>query len=381
MRNYEKKKVTNDVISVGPVQNEESSLSPNIDNTQQQQHYRLQLLAQAVEKIESECSQKTLTTITSAPKKQHHQQQQHHIPIDSLSMTSSSKQQQELLMQLLAQQNVAAVMAAAAAAAAAQRQVQQQKVEPISPPSTSSASSTAESPIDFSSHRLTDDINECSTPTSLSPLPNQQQQIISMLQNLQSTNNFPFLLTNKNGKPTRPFKAYPREPLMLPIGFCPSTTSEHTNIFAEVASRTTANRKRLAQTQERLKQRLQQQQQQQQQLVSTTHFISSSGTQILQPPKKRHRMIENPIIDDEKNLSKEHDDDDTNNAIKDDSYWERRRKNNEAAKRSRDARRVKEDEIALRAAILEQENMKLRLELSQLKQETAKLRCMIHTSS
>ncbi|CAF1336668.1 unnamed protein product [Rotaria sordida] len=371
----------NIIHEVGPVQNEESSLSPNIDNTQQQQHYRLQLLAQAVEKIESECSQKTLTTITSAPKKQHHQQQQHHIPIDSLSMTSSSKQQQELLMQLLAQQNVAAVMAAAAAAAAAQRQVQQQKVEPISPPSTSSASSTAESPIDFSSHRLIDDINECSTPTSLSPLPNQQQQIISMLQNLQSTNNFPFLLTNKNGKPTRPFKAYPREPLMLPIGFCPSTTSEHTNIFAEVASRTTANRKRLAQTQERLKQRLQQQQQQQQQLVSTTHFISSSGTQILQPPKKRHRMIENPIIDDEKNLSKEHDDDDTNNAIKDDSYWERRRKNNEAAKRSRDARRVKEDEIALRAAILEQENMKLRLELSQLKQETAKLRCMIHTSS
>lgn len=34
-----------------------------------------------------------------------------------------------------------------------------------------------------------------------------------------------------------------------------------------------------------------------------------------------------------------------------------------------------------RAAILEQENIKLRLELSQLKQETAKLRCMIHASS
>ncbi|CAF2576753.1 unnamed protein product [Rotaria sp. Silwood2] len=362
----------NIIDKVGPVQNEESSLSSSIDNTQQQQHYRLQLLAQAVEKIESECSQKTLTTTTSAPKKQHQ------IPIDSLSMTSSSSssssQQQELLMQLLAQQNIAAVMAAATAAA--QRQVQQQKLEPISPPSTSSASSTAESPIDFSSRRSIDDINECSTPTSLSPLPNQQQQMIStMLQNLQSTNNFPFLLTNKNGKPTRPFKAYPREPLMLPLGFCPSTSSEQTNILAEVASRATANRKRFAQTQERLKQRLQQQQ-----LLSTTHFISSSGTQILQPPKKRHRMMENPIINDEKTLSKEQNDD-PNNGIKDDTYWERRRKNNEAAKRSRDARRAKEDEIALRAAILEQENMKLRLELSQLKQETAKLRCMIHASS
>jgi hypothetical protein len=280
-----------------------------------------------------------LTTPTSVPKKQ----QQHQIPIDSLSMTSSS-QQQELLMQLLAQQNVAAVMAAAAAAAQLQGQ-QQQKLEPISPPSTSSASSSAESPIDFSSRRSTDDINECSSPPSLSPLPNQQQQLLStMLQNLQSTNSFPFLLTNKNGKPTRPFKAYPREPLMLPLGFCPNTTSEQTNILADAASRATPNRKRLAQTQERLKQRLQQQQ-----LLSTTHFISSTGAQILQPPKKRHRMMENPIINDEQPTMKDNNNDETNNnGIKDDAYWERRRKNNEAAKRSRDARRAKEDEIALR---------------------------------
>jgi hypothetical protein len=37
--------------------------------------------------------------------------------------------------------------------------------------------------------------------------------------------------------------------------------------------------------------------------------------------------------------------------------------------------------MIFRAAILEQENIKLRLELSQLKQETAKLRCMVHASS
>ncbi len=321
---------------VGPVRNEESSLSPNTDNIhQQQQHYRLQLLAQAIEKVESECSQKQPPTTTSVPKKQRQ------IPMDSLSMTSTSHQQ-ELLMQLLAQQNVAAVMAAAAAAVQLQGQHEQQKLEPISPPSTSSASSSAESPIDFSSHRSTDDMNEYSTPPSLSPLPSNQQLLSTMLQNLQSTNNFPFLLTNKNGKPTRPFKAYPREPLMLPLGFCSNTTSEQTNILADAASRATPNRKRLAQTQERLKQRLQQQQ-----LLSTTHFISSSGTQILQPPKKRHRMMENPIINDEKNMTNDNQDE-TNNGIKDDAYWERRRKNNEAAKRSRDARRVKEDEIALR---------------------------------
>lgn len=66
--------------------------------------------------------------------------------------------------------------------------------------------------------------------------------------------------------------------------------------------------------------------------------------------------------------------------MKDQAYWERRRKNNEAAKRSRDARRAKEEEIAIRGAFLEQENMKLRAELSTLKSETAKLRCLLYNS-
>ncbi|CAD5119888.1 unnamed protein product [Dimorphilus gyrociliatus] len=63
---------------------------------------------------------------------------------------------------------------------------------------------------------------------------------------------------------------------------------------------------------------------------------------------------------------------------KDDSYWERRRKNNEAAKRSRDARRAKEEEIAMRAAFLEQENLKLRAQVAILKNETAKLHYMLY---
>ncbi|ELT95774.1 hypothetical protein CAPTEDRAFT_223236 [Capitella teleta] len=63
---------------------------------------------------------------------------------------------------------------------------------------------------------------------------------------------------------------------------------------------------------------------------------------------------------------------------RDDAYWERRRKNNEAAKRSRDARRAKEEEIALRAAFLEQENLKLRAQVAILKNETAKLHYMLY---
>ncbi|XP_052794455.1 thyrotroph embryonic factor-like isoform X2 [Mya arenaria] len=43
-------------------------------------------------------------------------------------------------------------------------------------------------------------------------------------------------------------------------------------------------------------------------------------------------------------------------SAKDDKYWQRRKKNNVAAKRSRDARRVKENQIAMRASFLEREN-------------------------
>ncbi|XP_054759790.2 transcription factor VBP-like [Lytechinus pictus] len=63
---------------------------------------------------------------------------------------------------------------------------------------------------------------------------------------------------------------------------------------------------------------------------------------------------------------------------KDIAYWERRRKNNDAAKRSRDARRMKEEEIAIRAVYLEQDNMKLRAEVSILKSELARLHYMVY---
>jgi len=60
------------------------------------------------------------------------------------------------------------------------------------------------------------------------------------------------------------------------------------------------------------------------------------------------------------------------------AYVERRRKNNEAAKRSRDARRLKEQQTALRAAALEQENVQLRAELAVLRNQAAKLHCLLY---
>ncbi|KAM6963831.1 TEF transcription factor, PAR bZIP family member a isoform 1-T1 [Tautogolabrus adspersus] len=54
---------------------------------------------------------------------------------------------------------------------------------------------------------------------------------------------------------------------------------------------------------------------------------------------------------------------------KDDKYWCRRKKNNVAAKRSRDARRLKENQITVRAAFLERENAALRSEVVDLRKE------------
>ncbi|XP_072339929.1 HLF transcription factor, PAR bZIP family member a isoform X2 [Scyliorhinus torazame] len=58
--------------------------------------------------------------------------------------------------------------------------------------------------------------------------------------------------------------------------------------------------------------------------------------------------------------------------MKDEKYWARRRKNNMAAKRSRDARRLKENQIAIRAAFLEKENSALRQEVADLRKELSR---------
>ncbi|KAG5892749.1 hypothetical protein JTB14_001120 [Gonioctena quinquepunctata] len=57
----------------------------------------------------------------------------------------------------------------------------------------------------------------------------------------------------------------------------------------------------------------------------------------------------------------------------DPSYLEMRKKNNEAVKRSRDARKAKVDENAIRCALLEQDNIKLKLTLAALSNEINRL--------
>ncbi|CAG0889765.1 unnamed protein product [Darwinula stevensoni] len=66
---------------------------------------------------------------------------------------------------------------------------------------------------------------------------------------------------------------------------------------------------------------------------------------------------------------------------KDDKYWSRREKNNLAAKRSRDARRLKENQVTLRALYLEEENSKLKSELEVLRAENDSLKSRLQELS
>lgn len=59
---------------------------------------------------------------------------------------------------------------------------------------------------------------------------------------------------------------------------------------------------------------------------------------------------------------------------KDDKYWERRRKNNLAAKKSRDARRVRENQLRLRVLCLENANRVLREQMDRKEADLAQLR-------
>lgn len=111
---------------------------------------------------------------------------------------------------------------------------------------------------------------------------------------------------------------------------------------------------------------------------SSTRIMSSAGSST--SDKANSKITTSSLSSKDDSHDSDGDGKETSSAevTKDVAYWERRRKNNEAAKRSRDARRQKEEEIALRAAYLEQENLKLKAQIAVLKNETAKLHYMLY---
>ncbi|XP_069119783.1 protein FosB-like isoform X2 [Argopecten irradians] len=62
---------------------------------------------------------------------------------------------------------------------------------------------------------------------------------------------------------------------------------------------------------------------------------------------------------------------------KDSKYYERRKRNNLAAKKSRDARKSREDEISIRASFLEKENAILRAQVATLREEANSLKQLL----
>lgn len=81
----------------------------------------------------------------------------------------------------------------------------------------------------------------------------------------------------------------------------------------------------------------------------------------VQQTQKRPRSEKKPIPEDQK----------------DNKYFERRKRNNNAAKKSRDARKAREDEIAIRASFLEKENAILRAQVATLREEANSLRQLL----
>lgn len=161
-----------------------------------------------------------------------------------------------------------------------------------------------------------------------------------------SSNGGSMMVVGRDGKLSRPFKAYPRDPLSLAAAgsILDAASAEKYSVF----------RKRM---------------------FAEIH-AANGGNPVVNNPKMRrmnskgsNQETNNNESDFEKvqqTLSSPSSGND-----KDEAYFERRKKNNAAAKKSRDRRRIKEDEIAIRAAFLERENMELKFELASARKQLA----------
>ena len=212
-----------------------------------------------------------------------------------------------------------------------------QKQQQLGPIDFSSTSNLTKKEVQNDDEDEGDDVDDQEQDEDVD-MTNKQSPSMSMIP--------PLLLRNKHGKPTRPFKAYPRDPLSFPLGIYSPLVPSSDNILNVLASTTEdfskQFRKRIQQAHERLSTRPKDSPTKG---ASQEKMPSPSSTPTIIPPKKRYRPNTPPPEISTSNLSQQmHQEGDT----KDEAYWERRRKNNEAAKRSRDARRAKEDEIALR---------------------------------
>lgn len=162
----------------------------------------------------------------------------------------------------------------------------------------------------------------CTSPKSLSGQSESSELSIADSKDLNSN------YGSVKCKQSRPFKAYLKDPLSMTLG----TVTD--NLMGKDSSEAYANFRY--------------------KMLSQVHSTQNGTNKNMRRNQSQNTIIEDP------------------------SYWEKRKKNNEAAKRSRDARRVKEDEIAIRCAFLEQENMQLKFRLANLESERQRLQKLLY---
>nr|AJD22583.1 giant [Megaselia abdita] len=162
---------------------------------------------------------------------------------------------------------------------------------------------------------------------------------------------------------TRPFKAYPRDPLVIAANFTAADVLiEKSDSYSEFRKRgleqirgaRTISNPRMRRTNMR-----------QDQSVDAISNDSKSEND-----DKAMESSDNDSNAPEMSFNKPQDIT-SNGIVKDSAYFERRRKNNAAAKKSRDRRRHKEDEIVLRNAYLERQNIQLLVQIDTLKAQLA----------
>ncbi|CRK97273.1 CLUMA_CG010669, isoform A [Clunio marinus] len=175
-------------------------------------------------------------------------------------------------------------------------------------------------------------ISSSSSTTSSQKSPSSQNGIMVM---------------GRDGKLTRPFKAFPRDRMSLAAAagaILDPTSQEKFKIF----------RKRM---------------------LEQIH-AANGGNPVINNPKMRR--INSKGSNQETNNNDLNYDSSSDGKIlnspssgqeKDAAYYERRKKNNAAAKKSRDRRRIKEDELAIEAQFLRNENLELKFELAAVRKQ------------
>lgn len=189
-------------------------------------------------------------------------------------------------------------------------------------------------------HEDSNDLPSANISSSSSVTSSQKSPSSSTASNPSS-----MMVVTRDGKLSRPFKAYPRDPLSLAAAgsILDSSSAEKYAVF----------RKRM---------------------LDQIH-AANGGSVVVNNPKMR-RVSHNKTINEETNNNEPVFPTEMPKAgsvgnDKDEAYFERRKKNNAAAKKSRDRRRIKEDEIAIRAAFLERENIELKFELAAARKQLA----------